>query len=73
MVPMADSNAWAALSDSILLVTRDGRTPKTPLVKSLEALDKSKLFAVVVNGVDGEEEKYYSGYYKEKTATAVKS
>lgn len=63
MVPLADANAWASLSDSILLVVRDGATPRKALAKSLDALDKSKLFAVVMNGVDSAEEEYYRSYY----------
>lgn len=62
IVPLADSNAWALLSDSILLVARHGRTPKKALIKSLESLDRSKLFTVVMNSVNGVEEKYYSNY-----------
>ena len=64
MVPLADAGVWINMSDAILLVARDGKTPKTALTKSLENLDKSKIFAVVMNEGKALDEKYYSDYYK---------
>jgi len=36
-MPLADTHVWAEQADGILLVTRNGKTPKKGLLKGLEA------------------------------------
>jgi capsular exopolysaccharide synthesis family protein len=64
LVPLADSSVWINMSDAILLISRDGKTPKKALEKGLESIDKSKIFAVVMNDGKGLDERYYGNYYK---------
>lgn len=64
MVPLADSSVWINMSDAVLLIARDGKTPKKVLEKSLESIDKSKIFAVVMNDGNALDERYYSDYHK---------
>jgi len=63
LVPLADSTVWSTMSDLLLLVVREGATPRKALVKALDAIDKSKLFAVVLNAALSSESKYYRQYY----------
>lgn len=72
LVPMADMNFWSRHADGVLLVVREGRTPKTTLAKGLESLDNPKVVGVVLNDAHEVENAYYSHYYshygKEKVA-----
>jgi capsular exopolysaccharide synthesis family protein len=63
LIPLADSGLWINMSDAVLLIARDGKTPRKALEKSLESLDKAKLFAVVMNDCNGVDKRYYSDYY----------
>jgi len=63
LVPLTDANVWTTMSDAVLLVVREGVTPKNVLTKGLESLEKSKLFAVVMNDATSQEERYYRDYY----------
>ena len=69
LVPLADSRTWAAMSDAFLLVTRQGFTPKKAFMKGLATLDRSKLFAVVINEATATEERYFRAYYSGKAAS----
>ncbi|HLW53533.1 MAG TPA: CpsD/CapB family tyrosine-protein kinase [Candidatus Angelobacter sp.] len=61
--PLADSAVWARLADGILLVTRNGRTPKRLLRKVLESLEASKLLGIVLNDCSDPDQRYYAHYY----------
>ncbi len=61
--PMADVNFWSHQADGLLLVCREGRTPRTALKKGLEMLDSPKLLGVVINCAHAAEGSYYHRYY----------
>ena len=63
VVPLADSTVWSTMSDLVLLVVREGTTPKKALVKAVDAIDKSKLCGIVLNDAMSPESKYYRQYY----------
>lgn len=63
VVPLADSTVWSTMSDWLLLVVREGATPKKALTKAIDAIDKSKLCAVILNDAVTAESKYYRQYY----------
>jgi len=63
LVPLTDANVWATASDAVLLVVREGATPRKALAKCLESVEKSKLFALVMNDATSQEERYYRDYY----------
>ena len=71
LVPLADGNVWCTLSDAVLLVVKERVTPKRALVTALEALEKSKLFALVMNHATPQEERYYREY-RNKALRAAK-
>lgn len=61
VAPLADSGAWATLADGVLLIVRQGKTPKKLLEKILDSIDKKKLLGIVLN----ESTDYDYGYYKQ--------
>lgn len=63
MLPMADVNFWSRQADGLLLVVREGRTPKKILQKGLETLDNPRLIGVVLNDAHAIERSYYYHYY----------
>ena len=69
LVPLADSTVWSTMSDLLLLVVREGATPRKALVKAVDSVDKSKLCAVVLNDALSPESKYYRQYYVGSGAT----
>jgi len=66
LVPLADSSIWATMSDAVLLLARQGLTPKSAFLKSVAAIDRSKLFGVIMNDANATEERYYQAYYSGK-------
>jgi protein-tyrosine kinase len=68
VLPLADTSVWTRLAEGVLLVTREGTTDKRELKRGLEALDKSKLFGMVVNGCGNTD---HSNYYQ-RYAPAVR-
>ena len=64
LLPMADVSFWSRQADGLLLVVREGRTPKTVLQKGLETLDNPKVIGVVLNDAHEVESGYYSHYYQ---------
>lgn len=72
LLPLADANVLAMLTDATLLVVRHGATPKRLFQKAIEQFDRSKLFAVVVNDAQTSEEKYYKKYYPSGTQTKLR-
>jgi len=63
LVPMADVSFWSRHADGLLLVVREGHTPKTVLQKGLETLDNPKVVGVVFNDAHEVESAYYGNYY----------
>ncbi|HVO59394.1 MAG TPA: CpsD/CapB family tyrosine-protein kinase [Terriglobales bacterium] len=63
LLPMVDVNFWSRKSDGLLLVSRQGRTPKLALKKGLEVLDHPKVLGVVINDSPAVENSYYHHYY----------
>lgn len=64
LAPLADAGVWSSLADSVLLISRQGVTPKKVLEDNLSTLDKAKILGVVLNDADSSEQRYYSEYYK---------
>jgi len=63
LLPLADTTVWARLTDGTLLVAREGKTEKKQLLRGLEALKKSDLLGVVLNGCRNAGDKnYYQRY-----------
>ncbi len=64
---VTDSVIMATLSDQVLIVARDGFTPRAALESTRNALDKIKapIAGLVLNAVNKSSTKYYS-YYGEK-------
>jgi capsular exopolysaccharide synthesis family protein len=63
VVPLADTSVWMRSADGILLVAREGTTQKRQLQRGLQALEKSKLLGVVLNGsTSTEHDNYYQHY-----------
>lgn len=67
LLPLADANSWARLSDGVLLVVREGKTPKKFLQKALESVDNLRLLGAVLNESTVQEHSYYD-YYAGRTA-----
>jgi protein-tyrosine kinase len=61
--PLVDSAVWAKLAEGILLVTRDGKTPKRLLKKVVASLDHTKLLGIVLNDCSDPDQQYYTHYY----------
>ncbi len=63
LLPLADTTVLARLTDSTLLVVREGVTEKTSLKRGLEILKKSELLGVVLNDCsDVSHHNYYRRY-----------
>ena len=63
LLPMADVSFWSRQADGLLLVVREGCTPKAILQKGLDTLDNPKVIGVVLNEAREVESSYYSHYY----------
>jgi capsular exopolysaccharide synthesis family protein len=63
LLPMADVNFWSRQAEGLLLVVREGCTPKSILQKGLDTLDNPKVIGVVLNEAREVESSYYSHYY----------
>ena len=61
--PLADSLIWSKFADGILLVVRDGKTPKRLLKKVIASIDPSKLLGIVLNDYSDPDQQYYVQYY----------
>ena len=69
LLPMADVNFWSRQADGLLLVAREGRTPKQILQKGLEVLDSPRIIGVVLNEAHSVERSYYHHYYGRSQST----
>jgi capsular exopolysaccharide synthesis family protein len=63
LLPLADTTVWVRFTDGTLLVTREGKTEKASLKRGLEALKKTDLLGVVLNGSSHVEHDYYYQRY----------
>jgi capsular exopolysaccharide synthesis family protein len=63
LLPMADVSFWSRQADGLLLVVREGHTPKSILQRGLETLDNPKVVGVVLNDAHEVESGYYGRYY----------
>jgi len=64
LLPLADTTVWARLADGTLLVAREGKTRKAMLERGLQAVKKSDLLGVILNGCATSGDKhYYESYY----------
>lgn len=64
--PFADSRQWATMADAVLLVVREGITPKTLLKSCLESVEPKKLLGTILNDATAVGTNYYRGYYNAK-------
>ena len=63
LLPLADTTVWSRVTDGTLLVAREGKSEKAQLQRGLEALKKSDLLGVVLNGCAHPDHKsYYQRY-----------
>jgi capsular exopolysaccharide synthesis family protein len=63
LLPLADTTVWARVTDGTLLVAREGKSEKKQLQRGLEALKKSDLLGVVLNGcINPDHKSYYQRY-----------
>jgi capsular exopolysaccharide synthesis family protein len=63
LLPLADTTVWARVTDGTLLVAREGKSEKKQLQRGLEALKKSDLLGVVLNGcLHPDHKTYYQRY-----------
>lgn len=63
LFPVADVHLWSKHADGVLLVVRQGSTPKKLLQRGLQTLDGANLLGVVLNDVPTAEHSYYQKYY----------
>jgi len=62
LLPLADANIWSRLADGILLVVREGKTPKRMLREGLESLHDANILGIVFNDSTGKDAPYYANY-----------
>jgi len=61
--PLADAAVWGSMADAILLVAREGKTPRRLLRKVVDSLDNKKLLGIVLNDCSDPDQHYYTNYY----------
>ena len=67
LLPLADTTVWSRVTDGALLVAREGKSEKKQLQRGLEALKKSDLLGVVLNGCAHPDHKSYYQRYSPTT------
>lgn len=67
VMPLADSGVWSSMCDWVLLVVREGFTPKAALAKTVDVIDRTKLCVTILNDAVSSESKYYRQYYTRNT------
>lgn len=60
---LADASVWGDMADGILVVARQGRTPKRLLRKTLNAFDAKKVLGIVLNDCSDPDQRHYNQYY----------
>jgi capsular exopolysaccharide synthesis family protein len=73
LIPFADTTLWTAASDRVLLVVREGHTPRRLLKKAAEMIQKGKLLGSVVNDASDTEKTSYYGYRQSSPNPAGKA
>jgi capsular exopolysaccharide synthesis family protein len=63
MSPVVDAHLWSRLTDGMLLVVREGITPKKELKKGLASLDNPALIGIVFNEASDFDHPSYGQYY----------
>jgi capsular exopolysaccharide synthesis family protein len=63
LLPLADANVWSQMADGILLVVREGRTPKSMLKEGLESLHQPNILGLVLNDSTTSDAPYYYSHY----------
>ncbi|HWC17568.1 MAG TPA: CpsD/CapB family tyrosine-protein kinase, partial [Terriglobales bacterium] len=71
LIPLADAAVWAGLSDAVLVVARQGCTPKKALEKAIGSFEKSKVFGMIMNDGNAKEQRYYREYHAAKVSDGV--
>jgi capsular exopolysaccharide synthesis family protein len=69
-LPLADTSVWSRLADGILLVTRQGTTPKRQLQRTVEGVDRSKLLGAVLNSSKSTSDNHYYSYRRSTEGAA---
>jgi protein-tyrosine kinase len=67
LLSLADSGIWATTCDAVILLARHRLTPKNALLDSVQSIDASKLFALVMNDAESNVENYYNSYHSPNT------
>ena len=62
VVPFADARRLSTLADGVLLVLRQGVTPRAAIAQSFAALDRAFIAGAVVNGARDDNRGYYRYY-----------
>ena len=65
LTPFADAATLANLADAVLLVTRQGITPKKLLREALKSIDGTRIIATVLNEATVNDQQYYHRYYQQ--------
>lgn len=73
VVPFADARRLATLSDGVLLVLRQGVTPRAAIEQSFAALDRAFIAGAVVNGVRDDNRSYYRYYDSGRESSPARS
>jgi capsular exopolysaccharide synthesis family protein len=68
LLPLADANIWSRMADGILLVVRQGKTPKRMLREGLESLHNANVLGIVFNDSSGKDAPYYYANYASTTS-----
>jgi capsular exopolysaccharide synthesis family protein len=67
LTPFADAATLANLADAVLLVTRQGITPKKLLREALKSIDGTRIIATVLNEAQVSDQQYYHRYYQQSS------
>jgi len=70
--PVADANLLAAIADAIVLVVRAADSRYPDVQKALDTLGRERIFGVVLNAVEVNENEAYSRYYTTRSGERTK-
>jgi capsular exopolysaccharide synthesis family protein len=71
LVPFVDAHHLSTLVDGVLMVLRQGVTPRVALEKAFASLDRAFIAGAVVNGARDDNHGYYRYYGSERAARAA--
>jgi capsular exopolysaccharide synthesis family protein len=63
VIPFADTTLWAAACDHVIMIVREGVTPRNLLKKAVEAIDRQKLLGAILNESSDTKDSYYREYH----------